>query len=248
MSLVTRVPAFLPGLFLCSVRAPVSPSRPLLSRYRSARSTVKSAQRHRSHAVHGEEPPFDRRARGGRLLSRQGAVAIGQDYRRQCMHQNHACASRSGGESVSRLFLCARCRCQVVICSRCDRGQIYCGPGCAQEARRCNQRKARARYQASVRGRKMHAQRSGRYRARHRRVTDQGSVRSGTLSQRPAPAVVAAAAVLPAFAISPLRRTSCHCCGNPVSVFLRQSHIRRPLRYSEQFKGPAAAPVSVSLS
>jgi hypothetical protein len=157
-------------------------------------------------------------------------VAIGQDYRRQCMHQNHACASRSGGENVSRLFLCARCRCQVVICSRCDRGQIYCGPGCAQEARRCNQRKARARYQASVRGRKMHAQRSGRYRARHRRVTDHGSVQSGSLSQRAAPAVVTDAAARPDFAISPLRRTSCHCCGKPVSVFLRQSHIRRPLR------------------
>ena len=248
MSLVMSILAFLPGLFLCSVRAPVSPSRPLLSRYRSARSTVKSAQRHRSHAVHGEAPPFDRRARGGKLFSRQGAVVIGQDYRRQSMHQNYACACRSGEESVSRLFLCARCRCQVVICSRCDRGQIYCGPGCAQEARRCNQRKARARYQASVRGREMHAQRSGRYRARHRRVTDQGSVRSATLSRRPAPAVVAAAAVLPPFAISPLCRTSCHSCGNPVSVFLRLSHIRRPLRYSERFKRPAAAPVSVSLS
>jgi hypothetical protein len=35
-----------------------------------------------------------------------------------------------------RFFLCGRCRKQVLICSDCDRGQIYCTDGCAQRARR----------------------------------------------------------------------------------------------------------------
>ena len=33
-------------------------------------------------------------------------------------------------------FSCARCRRQVLICSRCDRGQHYCGARCSGLARR----------------------------------------------------------------------------------------------------------------
>jgi hypothetical protein len=43
---------------------------------------------------------------------------------------------------TARLFLCARCRAQVVICRDCDRGQIYCTSRCAQDARRNAQRAA----------------------------------------------------------------------------------------------------------
>ena len=39
-------------------------------------------------------------------------------------------------QSSARLFNCARCRCQVVICSHCDRGNLYCGKRCSQAARR----------------------------------------------------------------------------------------------------------------
>jgi hypothetical protein len=153
------------------------------------------------------------------------------------LQHNHACSTSSGAGNSCRLYLCARCRCQVLVCSRCDRGNIYCGPGCAQEARRCNQREARARYQASVRGRELHAQRSRQYRARHRRVTDQGSIRSGMIDQPAATALVKAATVRPAFAISSAHRLriSCYCCGKPVSVFFRQSAIRRPIRRSVRF-------------
>ena len=35
----------------------------------------------------------------------------------------------------ARLFLCQGCRVQVLICSHCDRGHIYCAEGCAGEAR-----------------------------------------------------------------------------------------------------------------
>jgi DNA-binding MarR family transcriptional regulator len=67
--------------------------------------------------------------------------------------------------TTARLFLCVRCQAQVLVCSHCDRGQIYCAQGCAQTARRDAQRAAGRRYQASRRGRVNHAARAGRYRA-----------------------------------------------------------------------------------
>ena len=72
---------------------------------------------------------------------------------------------------TGRMFLCARCRVQVVVCPRCDRGQIYCAAGCSSEARREAQRAAGARYQASRAGRFAHAERSRRDRARCKIVT-----------------------------------------------------------------------------
>lgn len=77
--------------------------------------------------------------------------------------------------ATARLFVCARCQAQVLICSCCDRGQIYCASGCAQEARRHAQRAAGRRYQASRRGRVNHAARAGRWRAQQKNVTHQGS-------------------------------------------------------------------------
>ena len=75
----------------------------------------------------------------------------------------------------SRFFCCARCRGQAFICSRCDRGQIYCARGCASEARRVKQREAGRRYQRTFRGRRNHAERMARYRAQEKKVTHQGS-------------------------------------------------------------------------
>jgi hypothetical protein len=86
---------------------------------------------------------------------------------------------RSGPEGAdgtpARFFLCARCHAQVLICSCCDRGQIYCADGCAGLARREGQRAAGQRYQTSRRGRVVHALRARRYRARQKNVTHQGS-------------------------------------------------------------------------
>lgn len=66
----------------------------------------------------------------------------------------------------SRFFLCARCRCQVVICRACDRGQIYCQGGCAEEALRDRQRRAGRRYAATPRGRERNRERQRRHRER----------------------------------------------------------------------------------
>lgn len=78
-----------------------------------------------------------------------------------------------------RQFLCARCRKQVVLCSRCDRGNRYCGRACARQARVDGRRKTTSRYQRSFRGRLAHAARSRRWRQRRaeaaQNVTHQGS-------------------------------------------------------------------------
>jgi hypothetical protein len=55
------------------------------------------------------------------------------------------------------VFVEDSCWAQVLICSCCDRGQIYCAQGCAKECRRSAQRAAGQRYQSSYRGRLKHA-------------------------------------------------------------------------------------------
>lgn len=77
-----------------------------------------------------------------------------------------------------RLFNCARCACQVVICSHCDRGQIYCAGACAHQARLESLNQAGQRYQASRPGQLSHAARQARYRERQQKVTHQGSAPS----------------------------------------------------------------------
>jgi hypothetical protein len=67
-------------------------------------------------------------------------------------------------DTVGRLFLCARCREQVVLCRRCDRSQRYCGQACSDAVRQDCQRAAGQRYQRSDAGRAKHAERSRRWR------------------------------------------------------------------------------------
>jgi hypothetical protein len=81
-------------------------------------------------------------------------------------------------ERSGRIFNCSRCQAQVVVCSCCDRGQIYCGKECAQASRSESMKAAGARYQASRRGRINHAERQRRYReeqARQKIVTHHSS-------------------------------------------------------------------------
>jgi hypothetical protein len=94
-------------------------------------------------------------------------------------------------ENTARLFNCARCHCQVVICSHCDRGNIYCGRRCAEHARKTSSRSAGKRYQRTYRGRIKHAERQRRYRALQNIVTHQRSASSppnDSLPPHPEPA------------------------------------------------------------
>jgi len=68
----------------------------------------------------------------------------------------------------ARLFLCARCRDQVLLCSHCDRGQQYCSRACASVSRRERRRETAERYQRSRGGQLKHAARSARWRQRRR--------------------------------------------------------------------------------
>ena len=70
------------------------------------------------------------------------------------------------GDEPARRFLCARCRAPALVCSRCDRGQIYCAAGCAAVVRQQSQREAGLRYQCSRPGRFKHAARTRRWRER----------------------------------------------------------------------------------
>jgi hypothetical protein len=129
-----------------------------------------------------------------------------------------------------RLFLCAGCRDQVIVCSCCDRGQIYCNGGCAARARTRTLQAAGRRYQASPHGRRRHAARMCRYRSRQKKVTHHGS---------PAPAPgdvltpVAMAAVrddAPAAGLRP-PGPHCHWCGRGCPPLLRQGLLRRRRRH-----------------
>ena len=133
--------------------------------------------------------------------------------------------SHCADEASCRLFLCGRCRSQVLVCRKCDRGQIYCFGTCAQEARCKNQREARRRYQATPRGRAMHAARSRRYRARGRYVTDHGP----TNEQKAGPFLELE--VGEALSEPPSSRKSppqwlCHHCRRSASEFVRLSALR----------------------
>lgn len=80
----------------------------------------------------------------------------------------------------ARLFLCAGCRVQVLVCSHCDRGQRYCAAGCSAATRQILQMQAGRRYQRSRGGRFKHAARTRRWRERRtalaQKVTHQGSL------------------------------------------------------------------------
>jgi hypothetical protein len=95
-----------------------------------------------------------------------------------------AAGARSGSEAgpvSARVFVCARCQAEVLVCSVCDRGRRYCGGECSAQARRASLREAGRRYQSGRAGRFAHARRARRYRQRELHRT----------SSSPAPAPVA---------------------------------------------------------
>ena len=129
----------------------------------------------------------------------------------------------------ARLYHCARCHCQVILCRRCDRGQVYCADGCARKARRDSLRRAGARYRATRSGRLNNALRQRRFRTRQQKVTHHGSV-----------AAAAPAVLLVTRPVSdrvrgrgqggPAETLHCHRCGRICSPFLRRDFLRSPVR------------------
>ena len=140
-----------------------------------------------------------------------------------------ACRSAHHEVRSARLFLCADCRTLCLICSCCDRGQIYCAGDCAAHARHRAQRAAGRRYQSSRRGRLAHADRTRRYRARGKKVTHHGSPeppRDDLLT--PGSPTIAGDAAIPEE--RPRRTVShCHWCGRRCPAFVRREFLRRRL-------------------
>ena len=139
-------------------------------------------------------------------------------------------------EDSHRTFLCARCRQLVRICTRCDRGNVYCAGSCADVRRREARRRANTRYQRTLRGGRNHAARQARYRERHRQeVTHPGSPPTRGLASLP-PAgfeAVLASLSLPAketvdVLVHPLYCAFCGACSPP---FVRLGPLRRRRRH-----------------
>jgi type I site-specific restriction endonuclease len=119
----------------------------------------------------------------------------------------------------ARLYNCARCQCQVVICSPCDRGNIYCSAICSKSARTEKHRDSDQVYQKSPRGKQHHAERQRRYRKRKKiKVTDQGSADlppNDLLPRKPREQITRQAELI-----------HCHFCGKAVLPFLRHGYLR----------------------
>jgi hypothetical protein len=153
------------------------------------------------------------------------------DYRgNRGVRPRDVCQSEHGEPASARLFVCAGCRSQALICSHCDRGQIYCAGNCAPHARRRSLRDAGRRYQTSRRGRLAHAVRARRYRARGKKVTHHGSPvlpTDGLLA--PSSPISASDAKASPDRPSP-SASHCHWCGRRCLALVRQGFLRRRVR------------------
>ena len=131
----------------------------------------------------------------------------------------------------ARLFHCARCRTQVLICRQCDRGQLYCSSICSQQARTDSLHRANHRYRTSRRGRMNNAARQQRFRQRQaKKVTHQGSIplpRCAPLRRSPR-------SLMPSHFSEHrprlLHTQRCCVCGQTCGAFLRLDFLRRGYR------------------
>jgi len=137
-------------------------------------------------------------------------------------------AGQGEAQGSARAFACARCGAAVLVCSRCDRGQRYCGRDCARPARRESLREAGRRYQRSRAGRFAHARRAARYRQRRRQqeiVTHHGSqapCEAATVAADPAAAQAAATTD----GTAPATWHYCHWCERECAPLLRRGFLR----------------------
>ena len=153
------------------------------------------------------------------------------------------CDRAQAEPGLGRLFLCASCRAQVIVCSCCDRGQVYCAGSCAAQARRQTLLDAGARFQASPSGRRAHAARMGRYRGRREIVTHHGSPPPGTDDLVTPDATTAVPdAAFPADGPRP-PVPHCHWCGRRCLAQLRQGFLRRRRRYRDRVGHDRTGPV-----
>ena len=154
-------------------------------------------------------------------------------------------------EQTGKLFLCASCQAQVLVCSQCDRGQRYCAAGCADITRFSLQREAGKRYQQGRAGRHKRASRMLQWRKRQAAATkivthhsSQATRADAVLAnnesppaippdsqpQSPCSPIVSESIALCTAAIFrtglPAPVWHCHCCQSPCSALVRQGFLR----------------------
>ena len=133
-------------------------------------------------------------------------------------------------QTSSRLYQCARCHAQVIVCSRCDRGHRYCIDGCAQTARTDSLKRAGKKYQSSRTGRFNSAARQQRFRVRtSQKVTHQGSTPKRLRDLLEIRLIQLEKANSPLF---PGIGLYCHHCGAVCEPFLRHDFLHRS-RYQQ---------------
>lgn len=127
----------------------------------------------------------------------------------------------------SRLYSCCRCNAQVIICSRCDRGQRYCAGDCRHKAQSESRKRARKKYQSTRVGRFNNAARQHRFRQRQpQKVTHQGSSLKRLHDLLKTRLTEIKKTQKPSFSGS-----TCHChfCGAVCDPFLRQAFLNSRL-------------------
>lgn len=125
---------------------------------------------------------------------------------------------------TARLFQCALCHTQSIVCSCCDRGQIYCGIFCVITARKKAMKLAGVCYQNTFNGKQKHAARQSCYRERQKKiVTHQGSP---SIPQNVPINPLENKANKTETGQKPLALT-CGFCGKPVSAWVRNDFVRR---------------------
>jgi hypothetical protein len=143
-------------------------------------------------------------------------------------------------EPTARLYQCALCHKQVKICSKCDRGNIYCDPICAARARMKSLKFAGFRYQTTLNGKRRHAARQARYRMRLRKiVTHRGSP--------PTPQHASIRSIenktINSEVVHNNAPLTCCFCENPISDWLRKDFLRRrDYKKSSRLKACAQSP------
>ena len=129
-------------------------------------------------------------------------------------------------EPNARLYHCLRCRELVWICSKCDRGHIYC-VCCAPLARRESLQAAGQRYQQTSRGRRHHAARQQRYLQRQdTKMTHQGCAQGLTLATVNTMQTTQLALRMK----TTFKDRCCHFCKKPCTTFVRYGFLRTSLR------------------
>lgn len=129
-------------------------------------------------------------------------------------------------QTDARLFNCARCFKQVVICSGCDRGNIYCTKSCATLSRKRSLKTAGNKYQQTKAGKIKHAARQQSYRQKQKKVTHHSSLIPTTndllITERSFDLINTST--------TSTKQIQCHFCGKFCSVYVRTGFKRDHLR------------------